>query len=77
MKGMNYEIQNMYEEVLPDKYLDKPRPLLNQEKIHTELLSRYLIVGSSGSMKTNTALQIMLAHGPVWDTSNGVLFVAG
>jgi hypothetical protein len=65
---MHYEIQDMYEEVLDDKYLDKPRPFLNQDKIHTELLSRYLIVGSSGSMKTNSALQIMLAHGPVWDT---------
>ena len=61
---MHYEIQNMYEEVLEEKYLDKPRPFVNQDKIHTELLSRYLIVGSTGSMKTNTALQIMLAHGP-------------
>jgi hypothetical protein len=65
---MNYEIQNMYEEVLDEKYLDKPRPFPNQQRIHTELLSRYLIVGSTASMKTNTALQIMLAHGSVWDT---------
>ncbi len=65
---MNYEIQNMYEEVLDEKYLDKPRPFPNQQRIHTELLSRYLIVGSTASMKTNTALQIMLAHGKIWDT---------
>jgi hypothetical protein len=65
---MNYEVQNMYEAVLHEKYLDKPRPFLNQQKIHCELLSRYLIVGSTASMKTNTALQIMLAHGPIWDT---------
>ena len=61
---MSYDIQNMYAEVLDEKYLDQPRSFPNQQRIHTELLSRYLIVGSTGSMKTNTALQIMLAHGP-------------
>jgi hypothetical protein len=66
---MSYEIRNMYEDVLDEKYLDKPRQFVNQSIIHTELLSRYLIVGSTGSMKTNSAIQIMLAHGPkVFDT---------
>ena len=65
---MGYEIQNMYEEVLDEKYLDTPRHYPNEEQMRCELLSRYLIVGSTGSMKTNSALQIMLAHGSVWDT---------
>jgi hypothetical protein len=65
---MSYDVQNMYEDVLDEKYLDRPRHYDNENRIHCELLSRYLIVGSTGSMKTNSALQIMLAHGPVWDT---------
>jgi hypothetical protein len=63
----NYDVQNMYE-VLDERYLDTPRHYDNESRIHCELLSRYLIVGPSGSMKTNTALQIMLAHGKIWDT---------
>ena len=63
-----HDVQNMYEDVLDEKYLDQPRLYAKQDQIRCELLSRYLIAGSSGSMKTNTALQIMLAHGPVWDT---------
>ena len=69
MSATRYDVQNMYEEVLDTKYLDAPRHYANQEQIRCELLSRYLIVGSTASMKTNTALQIMLAHGPgVFDT---------
>jgi hypothetical protein len=64
----NYEVQNMYEQVLDEKYLDRPRLYAEQDRIRCELLSQYLLVGSSGSMKTNSALQIMLAHGKVWDT---------
>ena len=58
-----YDVQNMYEDVLDEKYLDRPRFYAKQDQIGCELLSRYLIVGSTGSMKTNTALQLMLAHG--------------
>ena len=52
----NYDVQNMYEQVLDGIYLDSPRRYDNEARIRCELLSRYLIVGSSGSMKTNTAL---------------------
>jgi hypothetical protein len=64
----SYDVENMYEQVLEEKYLDTPRLYAKQDQIRCELLSRYLIVGSSGSMKTNSALQIMLAHGKIWDT---------
>jgi hypothetical protein len=67
MNTTSYDVQNMYE-VLDEKYLDRPRHFDNESRIHCELLSRYLIVGSTASMKTNSAIQIMLAHGRIWDT---------
>ena len=53
----------MYEEVLDEKYLDTPRHYANEELIRCELLSRYLIVGSTASMKTNTDI---VDHARAW-----------
>ena len=65
---MSWPIKNMYLEVLDPKYLDKPRTFDRQKQIHLNLLSIFIAVGSTGSFKTNSVLQIILAYGPVWDS---------
>ena len=65
---MSWPIQNMYTDVLDPKYLDKPRTFERQRQIQLNLLSIFIIVGSTGSFKTNSALQIILAYSAVWDS---------
>ena len=67
---MSWPIQNMYVDVLDPKYLDKPRKFdpVRQKQIHLNLLTTFIAVGSTGSFKTNSVLQIILAYGPVWDS---------
>ena len=65
---MSWPIKNMYLDVLDPKYLDKPRTFDHQKQIHLNLLSIFIAVGSTGSFKTNSVLQIILAYGPVWDS---------
>ena len=65
---MSWPIQNMYTDVLDPKYLDKSRTFERQKQIQLNLLSIFIIVGSTGSFKTNSALQIILAYGAVWDS---------
>ena len=65
---MSWPIQNMYTDVLDPKYLDKPRTFERQRQIQLNLLSIFIIVGSTGSFKTNSALQIILGYGAVWDS---------
>ena len=61
-------MQNMYVDVLDRKYLEKPRTFDRQQQIHLNLLSLFIAVGSTGSYKTNSVLQIILAYGEVWDS---------
>jgi hypothetical protein len=63
-----WPIQNMYVDVLDHKYLGKPRTFARQQQIHLNLLSIFIAVGSTGSYKTNSVLQIFLAYGDVWDS---------
>ena len=65
---MSWPIKNMYADVLDAKYLDKPRIFERQKLIQLNLLSIFIAVGSTGSFKTNSVLQIILAYGPVWDS---------
>jgi hypothetical protein len=65
---MSHPIKNMYVDVLDPKYLDKPRTFDRQQQIHLNLLATFIAVGSTGSFKTNSMLQIILAYGPVWDS---------
>jgi hypothetical protein len=65
---MSYPIKNMYVEVLDPKYLDKPREFERQKQINLNLLTSFIAVGSTGSFKTNSVLQIILAYGDVWDS---------
>jgi hypothetical protein len=68
---MSWPIQNMYVDVLDPKYLDKPRKFdsVRQKQIHLNLLTTFIAVGATGSFKTNSVLQIILAYGPgVWDS---------
>lgn len=65
---MSYPIKNMYVEVLDPKYLDKPREFEHQKQINLNLLTSFIAVGSTGSFKTNSVLQIILAYGDVWDS---------
>ena len=65
---MSWPIQNMYVDVLHPKYLDKPRVFERQKQINLNLLSSFIAVGSTGSFKTNSVLQIILAYGDVWDS---------
>jgi hypothetical protein len=63
-----WPIRDMYLEVLHPKYLSKPRTFARQQQIHLNLLSSFIAVGSTGSYKTNSVLQIFLAYGDVWDS---------
>jgi hypothetical protein len=67
---MSWPIKNMYLDVLDPKYLDKPRRFdpARQKQINLNLLTTFIAVGSTGSFKTNSVLQIILAYGPVWDS---------
>src|ERR1700761_7359387 len=65
---MSWPIKNMYADVLDVKYLDKPRIFERQKLIQLNLLSIFIAVGSTGSFKTNSVLQIILAYGPVFDS---------
>ena len=65
---MSYPIKNMYVEVLDPKYLDKPRMFERQKQINLNLLTSFIAVGSTGSFKNNSVLQIILAYGDVWDS---------
>ena len=58
----------MYTKVLDPKYLDPPREFERQKQIHLNLLSSFVVVGSTGSFKTNSVLQTILAYGDVWDS---------
>jgi hypothetical protein len=67
---MSWPIKNMYLDVLDPKYLEKPRNFDpdRQKQIQLNLLTSFIAVGATGSFKTNSVLQIILAYGPVWDS---------
>ena len=65
---MSYPIKNMYVNVLDPKYLDKSREFERQQQINLNLCTSFIAVGSTGSFKTNSVLQIILAYGDVWDS---------
>ena len=58
----------MYTNVLDPKYLDKPRTFERQRQINLNLLSIFITVVSTGSFKTSSVLQIILAYGPGFDS---------
>jgi hypothetical protein len=65
---MSWPILNMYTQVLSPEFLDKPRTFPRQTLIRLNLLTTFVAVGSTGSYKTNSVLQIILAFGSIWSS---------